>query len=120
MFKSSCIFPAVFFAVIISAVSYYIITNYGHRLFNQDKINNVLSSFDGINESLELLKPNQYKDSLMIMITDYREKIENLDINLNLEETIIFLDSLSKKSTDGVLDSLDFKSLKKVINNYER
>lgn len=120
MKKSGCFFTSVISVTIIIGILFYLGKKYSPELweFGKEKLLTVVE--DDINEKLDSLASNEYKDSLVVLVNSQLERMKKLSYDEMENDSIHFFEKLEEFIKDKSIDSDEISELTELHKQYEK
>ena len=114
--KKGCVKLVIFIPIVIGIII-YIIGKYGVDYWNSRKTEALQFVNESINEKFKELVPNKYSDSLKTEFIDYFNRLKNEKVEDVSKRVSEFYKSMENIVKDSIITELDFKKLKKMLDN---
>ncbi|MEG8947413.1 hypothetical protein [Rosettibacter firmus] len=118
--KKGCFFVTIFLLTILIAAGIYLYRKYSYKLedFGKEKIMEI--TLNKLNEKLEKLEKNNYRDSLKYVVNKKVHELKNQKFDIAMYQFQNMIDFIKIIIEDGKIDSLEFYNLKKIASKNER
>ena len=93
----------------------YVFKYHGSEIWDWGSEKIIEYTIENIKENVEDLDASEYKDSLRVLVSEQFEKVKELDWKEISEETKSFVEKTQEFLEDNVIESEEFKELKKII-----
>jgi len=102
---------------IVIGIIIYIIDRYGADYWHSRKTEALQFVNESINEKFKELVPNKYSDSLKTEFIDYFNRLKDEKVENISKRVSDFYRSMENIVKDSIISELDFKKLKKMLDN---
>ncbi len=118
--RKGCFISVIVFLTFLSIGVFFIVKFYGEDLLELGKNQLVELEKDDIITDIEQLEDSKYTDSLKIIVNNYFENIDSLEIKEELERIEEFADDFEVILLDSKIDSAEFDFITNILIKYER
>ena len=118
--KKGCFFTSVILGTIAIGVIVYIVQTHGDKILDFGKEKLVEASFNSADEYFERLPDNLHTDSLKVLWKDVFEETKAMGFEEGLSYLSAVLLKIENVSKDSLISSVDLKSIRQFIEQYER
>lgn len=118
--KKGCFLSVIILLTIIIGSIIYIIRKYGDRIEDYGKEKIMEITIKKMNEKFDKLKSTKYRDSLKIFLSNKAENLKKLKFEDAFNNFQVIIDQTKIYIDDGIIDSTEFSSLKKLAIENER
>jgi hypothetical protein len=110
-----CFFKIILLFTVVIAIIYYVVKYHGNEIWDWGSEKLIEYAIENIKENVDDLDASEYKDSLKVLVSEQFEKIKDMDWKEISEETKSFVEKAQDFIEDNVIDSEEFKELKKIV-----
>ncbi len=118
--KKGCFLTVIVVLTVILIGVFYLVRFHGEELIELGKDKLVEFAQNQIESDIEKLDDNEYVDSLKIVIGNYFEDIDKLDVEKELERIEEFSDDFEVILMDSKIDSAEFDFITNILVKYEQ
>jgi hypothetical protein len=118
--KRGCFFTLITILTILVMVGLYLYKNNKNWLkdFGKAKITAMVTK--ELDENIEKLKSNRFKDSLKVLMKNEVKNIHPAQFDSTMNELGYIIKKIKQYSADGAIDSTEFAHLKTLVMENER
>lgn len=117
---SGCFFTAVISVTIIVGILFYLGKKYSPEIWEFGKERLLTAVKDDINEKIDSLEANEYKDSLVVLVNSQLKRMEKLSFDEMEKDSIQFFENLEKFIKDNKIDRNEIHTLTELFEQYEK
>ncbi len=110
-----CFFKIIILFTVVVAILFYVFKYHGDEIWDWGSEKLIEYAMQSIRENVEDLDASEYKDSLKVMVSEQFDKIKEMDWKEISEETKSFFEKTEQFIEDNVIDSEEYKELKRII-----
>ena len=118
--KKGCFLTVIISLTIILLAVFYFVKFHGEDLLEIGKEKLVEYAQSKLQGDIEDLEDGEYVDSLKIVIGDYFDNINELDVENELERIEEFTDDIEVILMDSRIDSAEFDFITNILVKYEQ
>ncbi|MCB0732361.1 MAG: hypothetical protein KDC88_15155 [Ignavibacteriae bacterium] len=118
--KKGCFISVIIFLTILLMVIFYTVRFHGNEILEAGKDKLVELAISKIHSDINNLESNNYVDSLKIVVDNYFENLDSLDIKKELEKIEEFSDDIEVIFLDSKIDSAEFDFITNILVKYEQ
>lgn len=118
--KKGCFVSVIVFLLILLLVLFYLVKYHGTEILEAGKDQVIELSEYKIFNTLDNLENSNFNDSLKIVIKNYFNDIDTLDIKNQVKKIEELTDNINVITKDSEIDSLEFNFIIKTMHNNER
>lgn len=118
--KKGCFISVIIFLTILLMVIFYTVRFHGNEILEAGKDKLVELAISKIHSDINNLESNDYVDSLKIVVDNYFENLDSLDIKKELEKIEEFSDDIEVIFLDSKIDSAEFDFITNILVKYEQ
>ncbi|MCB9206927.1 MAG: hypothetical protein H6611_06415 [Ignavibacteriales bacterium] len=118
--KKGCFISVIIFLTILLMVIFYTVRFHGNEILEAGKDTLVELAISKIHSDINNLESNDYVDSLKIVVDNYFENLDSLDIKKELEKIEEFSDDIEVIFLDSKIDSAEFDFITNILVKYEQ